>query len=274
MYNINVILIIFRRVVLKSKSFFAAVIFSVIMIVIPLLLLIFAGFDNVSLLFERQYLLKSLRQTVVICLIVVTITHLIGIPLALYLARVDNKFHRFLIYSMLISTLVSGVVKTVSWISLLSDNGLINTLIINIGLADNPLDLLYNNFSTVVGFVYVMLPIVTINVYTAVCNIDLDLIKAAKSLGAKSQNVIRKIILPQIKYEILTSITVVFVTTLTLFSIPKVLGGSNKTLAVLLESSVSSVNYSDAIVVALLMVGISSIIILIVSLIQKQSRWM
>ncbi len=259
---------------MKSKSFIIAVGLTVIMIIIPLIYLLIVGFDKIPLLWEHSYLLKSLKQTLFICIIVVAISHLIGVPLAIYTAGSTNKFHKLLIYAMLISTLVSGIVKTVSWISLLSDNGLINNTLSTIGLIEEPLDLLYNNVSIVIGFVYVMLPLVTINVYTAAANIDSDYIKAAKSLGSKPSSIVRKIILPQVKYEILTSITIVFVTTLTLFSIPKVLGGSDKMLAVLLESSVSSVNYADAIVVSIVMVVISSILILIVSIIQRQSRWM
>ncbi len=259
---------------MKSKSFIIAVAFSCVMIIVPLIFLLVIGVEKIPLLWEHSYLLKSLKQTLFICTITVIITHLIGIPLAIYIAGSENKFHKFLIYAMLISTLVSGIVKTVSWISLLSDNGLINNTLTTVGLIDAPLDLLYNNFSITVGFVYVMLPLVTINVYTAVCNIDSDLIKAAKSLGAKSSSVVKRVILPQVKYEILTSIMIVFVTTLTLFSIPKVLGGSDKMLAVLLESSVTSVNYADAIVVSLVMIVISSLLILLVSSIQRRSRWM
>lgn len=259
---------------MKSKSFIIAIVFSFVMIIIPLIFLLVVGIDKLPLLWEHSYLLKSLKQTLFICILTVFITHVIGVPLAIYMAGSDNKFHKFLIYAMLISTLVSGIVKTVSWISLLSDNGLINNTLTSIGLVNQPLDLLYNNFSITVGFVYVMLPLVTINVYTAVTNIDSDLIKAAKSLGAKSTNVVKRVILPQVKYEILTSITIVFVTTLTLFSIPKVLGGSDMMLAVLLESSVSSVNYDDAIVAALVMIVISSLLILIVGKIQSRSRWM
>ncbi len=259
---------------MKSKSFIIAVAFSCVMIIVPLIFLLVNGVEKIPLLWEHSYLLKSLKQTLYICSLTVIITHLIGVPLAIYIAGSENKFHKFLIYAMLISTLVSGIVKTVSWISLLSDNGLINNTLTSVGVINQPLDLLYNNFSITVGFVYVMLPLVTINVYTAVSNIDSDLIKAAKSLGAKSSNVVKRVILPQVKYEILTSITIVFITTLTLFSIPKVLGGSDKMLAVLLESSVTSVNYDDAIVASLVMIGISSLLILLVSSIQRKSRWM
>lgn len=259
---------------MKSKSFIFAVLFSVVMIIVPLIYLLVVGIDQIPLLWEHSYLLKSLVQTLYICFITVVVSHLIGVPLAIYTAGSEKKFHKFLIYAMLISTLVSGIVKTVSWISLLSDNGLINNTLMNVGLVSEPLDLLYNNFSISVGFIYVMLPLVTINVYTAVRNIDQDLISAARSMGAKPASVVRKIILPQISYEILTSITIVFVTTLTLFSIPKVLGGSDKMLAVLLESSVSSVNYADATVVAIVMVVISSLLILVVGALQRRSRWM
>lgn len=259
---------------MKSKSFIIAVIFSFVMIIVPLIFLLTVGIEKMPLLWQHSYLLKSLKQTLFICTVTVVITHLIGIPLAIYIAGSNNKFHKFLIYAMLISTLVSGIVKTVSWISLLSDNGFINNTLVNLGLVNQPLDLLYNNFSITVGFVYVMLPLVTINVYTAVTNIDQDLTLAAKSLGARSSSVVKRVILPQVKYEILTSITIVFVTTLTLFSIPKVLGGSDKMLSVLLESSVTSVNYDDAIVVSLVMIIISATLIFIVSRIQARSRWM
>ncbi len=259
---------------MKNKSFILAILLLFVMILIPLIFLIIVGLEKIPLLWEHSYLLKSLKQTIFVCIVTVSVTHLIGVPLAIYTANSTNKFHKFLIYSMLISTLVSGIVKTVSWISLLSDNGLINNILIMGGLINNPIDLLYNNFSIIIGFIYIMLPLVTINVYTAVANIDEDYINAAQSLGSKPINIVKKIILPQVKYEILTSITIVFITTLTLFSIPKVLGGSDKMLAVLLESSVSSVNYDDAIVVALVMVCLSAILILIVSVIQRKSRWL
>ncbi len=259
---------------LKNKFFSFVLIFIAIMILVPVLMLVVAGIDKIPLLWEHGYLLKSFKQTIFVCFSVVLITHIIGVPLAIYLANSKSKYHSFLIYAMLISTLVSGVVKTVSWISLLSDDGLINSSLMAVNLVDQPLDLLYNNVSIIVGFVYVMLPLVTINVYTAVCKIDGDLIKCAKSMGANGKSIIRKVIIPQVKYEILTTITIVFISCLTLFSIPKILGGSDKVLSVLLESSVVSVNYDDAIIISLIMIVISSVLIIVVNKIQKRSRWM
>lgn len=258
----------------KNKFFSFIGLFIFLMIIIPIFYLGLIGFDKIPLIWEHTYLLKSLQQTLFVCIMVVVISHLIGVPLAIYLSSSNNKFHQFLIYAMLISTLVSGIVKTISWISLLSKNGLINNSLVTVGIIDKPLDLLYNNVSIIVGFVYVMLPLVTINVYTATNNIDPDLIKCARSLGATSSRVVKKVIIPQVKYEILTTVTIVFITCLTLFSIPKVLGGKDKLLSVLLESSVSSVNYADAISISILMVLLSSLVILVVTIINRQSRWM
>ncbi len=259
---------------IKNKFFYVVLGFICVMIAIPIIYLALVGFDKLPLLWEHGYLLKSFKQTLFVCITVVIITHLVGVPLAIYLSASNNRFHQLLIYAMLISTLVSGIVKTISWISLLSKDGLINSSLIATNLISQPLDLLYNNVSIIVGFVYVMLPLVTINVYTAANNIDPDLIKCARSLGAKSSSVVRKIIIPQVKYEILTTITIVFISCLTLFSIPKVLGGKDKVLSVLLESSVSSINYDDAIAISILMIVLSALLIFVVNKIQKQSRWM
>ncbi len=251
-----------------------AIIIIITLIFIPAIILINSSISSLGLTLEKEYVINSINLTLGICIITVFITHIIGVPLGIYLANNKSKISTILIYIMLLSTLISGVVRTISWISLLSKNGAINTTLENINIINEPLKLLYNPFSIIVGFVYILLPLVTITTYTATSKIDNNLILAAKTLGATPSRVLKKVIYPQIYNEIIISILLTFTATLTLYSIPKILGGSSKVLSVLLESSVRSINYEEAANIGFIMIIISIVAILIANLLQRKGKWL
>ncbi len=260
-------------VYMKKQIYFFPVIFIIMLfIIIPLISIVISSLGNLDLLFSNE-LMFSLKKTFKISFLVLIITMTIGIYCGLYMAFNKNKFTSFLLYLLLFSSLVSGIIRLIPWISILSKEGIINNLLLTLHLIKEPLHLVYNDFSTVLGFVYILVPLVCINIYTSAIKIDKNLFLAAKTLKVSKFNMYRKIIIPQLYDEIILSSLLTFTISLTLYSIPKFLGSSEFVLSVFLQRAVSSVNYSMAIIISILLIFISFISLLISNILIKRKKW-
>ncbi len=258
---------------MKKQLYFFPVIFIIaVFILLPLISILLSSVSNLDLIFSKE-LMFSLKKTFKISFIVLLITMILGICSGLYMAFNKNKFTSFLLYLLLFSTLVSGIIRLIPWISLLSKDGIVNKFLLSIHIIKEPLHLVYNDFSTILGFVYILVPLVCINIYTSAIKIDKNLFLAAKTLKVSKFNMYKKIILPQLYDEIILSSLITFTLSLTLYSIPKFLGSSEFVLSVFLQRAVSSVNYPIAIVISLILIIISFITLLISNILIKRKKW-
>ncbi len=258
---------------MKKQLYFFPVIFIIaLFVILPLISIILSSAGSLDLLFSKE-LIFSLKKTFKISFLVLVITMIIGIYCGLYIAFNKNKFTNFLLYMLLFSTLVSGIIRLIPWISILSKEGIVNNFLLTFHIIKEPLHLVYNDFSTVLGFVYILVPLVCINIYTSATKIDKNLFLAAKTLKVTKFNMYRKVILPQLYDEIILSSLLTFTLSLTLYSIPKFLGSSEFVLSVFLQRAVSSVNYSMAIVISILLIFISFITLLISNILIKRKKW-
>lgn len=160
-------------------------------------------------------------QTTLICL-------LIGYPTAYAISRQKQKHQLLIILLITMPTWVNMLIRTYSWISLLSDTGIINNLLGAIGLG--PIKMMYTDFAVILGMVYNFLPFMILSIYTQLAKMDESLIDAAHDLGATKAEVFRKVTFPLSIPGILTGITLVFLPAVSSFVIPKLLGGGSYVL--------------------------------------------
>ena len=211
-----------------------------IFFVIPLLIVVavsFAGrtpygqvifsftIDNYLRFLEPLYL-KIFADTLVVAIVTTLATILMGYPLAYTIAQLPKKWQQPGLILVMIPFWINFLIRSYAWVIILRSQGVVNTLLLNLGLIDQPLQMLYNDMAVMLGMVYALLPFMVLPIYNVLVKIDKDVISAARDLGAGNIQTFTKIILPLSVPGIISGITMVFVPALTTFVISNLLGGS------------------------------------------------
>jgi putative spermidine/putrescine transport system permease protein/spermidine/putrescine transport system permease protein len=149
----------------------------------------------------------------------------LGTPVALALASTTPKIANRLMIFIMLPLWTSILVRTYGWLVLLRKEGLVNEVLVGLGLTDEPLTLVYNTTGVLIGMVHYMLPLYILPVYAAMRDIDVNIIRAAASLGAGLGETIRTVVLPLARGGIGSGALIVFIYTLGFFITPAVLGG-------------------------------------------------
>ena len=127
---------------------------------------------------------------------------------------------------VMIPFLVSSLIRLFAWISILRKDGIINSLLINMGIIDKPLQLVYNNIGSIIGLVYMLLPFMILPLYSSIEKLDKFYLEAASDLGAKPAKAFMKITLPLTAPGIFAGSILVFIPSLGLYFVTDLLGGS------------------------------------------------
>ncbi|HIS47742.1 MAG TPA: ABC transporter permease [Candidatus Scybalocola faecigallinarum] len=224
-----------------KKLTYPYVIWSALMIVVPLLLIALYAFttdgnvvkkvsftlENFAKIIEPTYLnvfWKSIKMgaiTTVICLVV-------GYPLAYIISKCKEEVQGLLILVVTIPTWINMLLRTYAWMNLLADNGIINNLLSKLGIG--PLTMMYTDFSVILGMVCNFLPFMIIPIHTSLSKMDHSLIEAAYDLGADPVQTFRKIILKLSMPGVINGCMMVFLMSISTFVIPKLLGGGQYVL--------------------------------------------
>ena len=195
-----------------------------------------AGFSVASYakFFADMYYIGAVLQTLWIGFISTLVCFLLGFPLALQIAHATPRW-RALLYGIVLSPLLVGiVVRSYGWTILLGNNGVIKRLLMDSGLVDGPLPLMYNTFGIVVALAHVFLPFMVLPIMGALQAVDPALENAARSLGASRTTVLRRIVLPLAMPGIQSGAILVFVLSVSAYVTPVLIGGMRiKTMAVI-----------------------------------------
>ena len=211
------------------------------------------------------YFQQVFWRTIRLSLITVAICILLGFPVAYYVARVAKKKSLFIAMT-LFPLMTSPVVRSFSWMVLLGKKGTANTLLQSLGIISSPIPMLYNEFSIVVGLVQLFLPLMIISTVGVMENIDEDLMLASNSLGASRTTSFWRIMFPLSVPGLITGSVLVFCGSLTAYTTPQLLGGSDtRMLATLIYQDGLSLNdWTAASVVAIIMIVIAVIATLLI----------
>ena len=170
-------------------------------------------------------LLKSFAVAAVSTLICLAL----GFPLALFISRAGRRKGLYL-HLVILPFWTSFLVRTYAWMFLLRDTGLINTVLLKVGLISQPLPLLYNYGAVLLGLVYTYLPFMVLPVYATLERMDRSLLEAAADLGARPLQVLWRVVLPLSKPGLRAGAILVFIPCLGAFLIPDLLGGGKTIL--------------------------------------------
>ena len=185
----------------------------------------FGWADGVIEWYEPIYLKILFRSmlmaafTVIACLIVVY-------PVTFWVSRLPERTRLFFMFLITLPFFTSLIIRLYAWLVILKPSGVINDLLLGLGLIDAPLDMLFSRFAVVLGMVYVMIPFMFLPVYASVERLDRAMIEASGDLGARGWQTFLKVILPQTMPGIAGGSVLVFIPSVGNFIIPDVLGGA------------------------------------------------
>ena len=213
--------------------------------------------------FKDEYYLGILIRTLRISIVSTIVCIILGTPTAYYISRCNKKWRSLLIAISIFPLLTNSVVRSFAWINILGKNGLINTIFLKLRLINEPLTLLYTEFSIIIGTIYLFLPLMIITVVGVMENIDNDMMEAAESLGANRIKAFIKVILPMSLPGIIVGGVLVFTGALTAYTTPQLLGGNkNLVLATFIYQKAMSVgDWTGASVIATIMIIITVLVI-------------
>ncbi|MEM5632042.1 spermidine/putrescine ABC transporter permease PotB [Bacillus toyonensis] len=185
--------------------------------------------DNIVRVFDPLYM-GTLWETVKIAVITTVLCLLIGYPFAYTITIVDRKYRSILLLLATIPFWINFLVRSYAWIVILRSQGLVNTLLLKLGIISEPLNLLYNTPSVILGMVYSLLPFMILPVYAAIEQLDKRKLEAAYDLGATPVKAFWNVTVPMTMSGIATGSILVFVSSIGMFVVSDVMGGSKVAL--------------------------------------------
>ncbi|MEK6408901.1 MAG: ABC transporter permease [Acidobacteriota bacterium] len=175
--------------------------------------------------------LRAYWRTIWIATTTTLLCAVVSYPVAYYLAlRAPERWKRTLLVLTVIPFWTSFLIRTYAWMLLLRSEGVINSALMNTGLIDAPLKLLYSDFAVLVGQVYGELPFMILPIYVALDRLDVRLLEAAQDLGANRFWTFFKITLPLSRPGLIAGIVLVFIPSLGAFITPDLLGGAKSVM--------------------------------------------
>ncbi len=150
---------------------------------------------------------------------------LVGYPMAYAIARSGPTLRNVLLMLIVLPSWTSFLIRVYAWIGILKNNGLINNLLMGIGVIDEPLQILHTNAAVYIGIVYAYLPFMILPLYANLVKLDYSLVEAASDLGARPWRTFVFVTLPLTKGGIIAGSMLVFIPVVGEFVIPALLGG-------------------------------------------------
>lgn len=216
-------------------------------------------------LFRDPFLLRVLAQTLLLSLNITILCVLVGYPIAYAMRLVSERTRRAMILLILLPLWTSILVRSFAWIVILGRNGIVNAALLDLGLIDEPLKLVYNSAGTYVGMVHIMLPYMILPLYNSLQQTDLRLLSAAESLGSRPISAFFWIVLPLSMPGILAGALLVFMSSVGMFVIPALLGGlADVTYVMAIEKQVNELNnWGLASAMSVLLLGVTGVLTLL-----------
>ena len=218
--------------------------YLILFLILPLILIVVLSFmtrgpygnivyrfnlDNYIRLADPLYfriLIYSLR----VALITTVLTIALGFPVAYYIARSPERQRSALLFLILVPFWTNFIIRIYAWIMILRTEGLLNNLLLNLGIIQVPLNILYTPTAVTIGMVYEFLPFMVLPLYTSLEKIENALLEAAADLGARPWQAFLRITLPLSVPGMIAGSILVFIPAMGMFVVPDLMGGAKTVL--------------------------------------------
>jgi putrescine transport system permease protein len=185
-------------------------------------------FSGYTYLFTDPLYLRSYLYSVMVAAVSTLFCLLIGYPMAYAIARAGDAWRSFLLMLIVLPFWTSFLLRVYAWIGLLQNDGLINNVLLYLGLIHHPVTLLQTDFSLYVGIVYSYLPFMILPLYANLEKHDMALLEAAADLGARPFTAFLRVTLPQSLPGIAAGSLLVFIPAVGEYVIPTLLGRTDQ----------------------------------------------
>ena len=176
---------------------------------------------------EQAVFRNVLGRTLLISGVVTLVCLLLGYPVAYFIARQPPARAAVLLFLVLLPFWTSLLVRTVAWVVLLQREGVLNSLLLSLGLIDEPVRMIFNRFAVYVAMVHVLLPFMVLPLYAVMKGIPPSYLRAASSLGAAPLTAFRRVYMPQTLPGVGAGCLMVFIQALGYYITPALVGGAD-----------------------------------------------
>jgi putative spermidine/putrescine transport system permease protein len=190
----------------------------------------FPGASHVTLknyleVLQSRFHLRSFLTSLKLSVVVTLLTGLIGYPISYYLVRVKSRWKGVVFIAILSPLLISLVVRSLGWMILLGRQGIINWILVQLGLIDQPIQLIYTFWAVIVGEVHVLLPFMVLSITSVLNQVPSSLEDAAGILGAPPWRRFVSVTLPLSAPGLIAGCFLVFALSMGSYITPQMLGG-------------------------------------------------
>lgn len=211
------------------------IVWSAIFIIVPLLMMAYFALTDASGAFTLANLAslgrykKAFTISIGYAFVATIITLLLAYPMAYFMTKLRVSSQKMIMLIVMLPMWMNFLIRTYSWITILANTGIINTVLGKLGIG--PLKLINTPGAVILGMVYDFIPYMILPIYSVMSKIDNSLLEASDDLGANAFNKFKRVIFPLSRPGVISGITMVFVPSVSTFYISQKLGG-NKTMLV------------------------------------------
>lgn len=181
--------------------------------------------ENYKRILEPLYL-NTFKESFGLAAITTVLVFLLGYPYGYFMARMNAVWKKRMMLLIMIPFWTSALIRLYGWIIVFRSNGVLDKLLMWLGITEKPLKLLYSYPAVVVGMIYALLPFMILSVYSSAEKLDYSLVEAAKDLGASSWTAFWTVSFKLTLPGVLSGVILTFVPSMGLFYIADILGGN------------------------------------------------
>jgi putative spermidine/putrescine transport system permease protein len=174
---------------------------------------------------KHRVYIHLLLQTLWISVVVTLLSLACSYPVAYFMATASGRWSGLLLILVLLPFWISVLVRTAAWIVVLQKKGILNKVLLSLGVIAEPLELIFNRFAVYVAMVYVLLPFMVLPLYSVMKSIKPDQLRAAESLGATPLSAFLSVYLPQTAPGVAAGCLLVFIQAVGFYVTPALVGG-------------------------------------------------
>jgi spermidine/putrescine transport system permease protein len=210
------------------------IVWSVLFIIAPLIMVFYYAFTDSTGAFSLASIkaIPAYTSTILLSIIYGVIASavclIIGYPFAYLLTKTKLSTQSMMVLLVMLPMWMNFLIRTYSWMTILGDSGIINTVLSVLGLGS--VKLINTGGAVILGMVYNFLPYMILPIYNVISKMDNSLIEAAQDLGSTKAQIFRKVIMPLSLPGVISGITMVFVPCVSTFYITQKLGGGQVVL--------------------------------------------
>ncbi|MGI6642446.1 MAG: ABC transporter permease [Bacillota bacterium] len=214
---------------------------------------------------------KTFIESMKLAILTTSLVAVIGYPFGYFMARLAAQWKRRVMLFLMIPFWVSSLIRLYGWIIILRANGVLDKLLMSLGITQGPIRLLYTYSAVVVGMVYALVPFMIFAVFSSAEKLDWQLVEAARDLGATAMQAFWTVSFRLTLPGLLSGVVLTFIPSMGLFFIADILGGNKVVLVgnLIQEQLMKARNWPFAAALSVVLMVLTS---LMIGLYRKLSR--